>query len=427
MTNAPAAGSPATGTSTHHTSSPAPRHHALVVGLGISGIASAISLHQAGWQVTVAERASGRRRGGYFIGLFGLGRNAAAHLGALDNLHDRRGPDSENLEIDRAGVVGDTLGFADAPADTGPWMMLRGDVEQATFDALPEEVEIRFDTHPTRILQEVDAAHVTLENTKTGQSVEESYDLVVGADGNRSSVRQMVFGPHERYLKPLGDMICAFELPENPPGLRPDQGVIMTEIGRSMWVFPFKDHPATVLFTYRSDDPQAERKKDPRQAIREEFGPEPYGQYMDYALSVLDTAEDFIFDTTEQVHMPHWHQGRVVLVGDAAWCPTLYSGMGATSGIGGADLLGHCIAKNPDDIGAALDTWESTLRPYIKNFQDAGITGRTNFVVHTEAEKKKRTRRVNTMRRLLKNPVTNKILAKTPMMKPRNVDLTSLV
>lgn len=84
------------------------------------------------------------------------------------------------------------------------------------------------------------------------------------------------------------------------------------------------------------------------------FG-EPYGEYMEFALDQLDKADDVIFGTTDQVKMPSWYRGRVVLVGDSAWCPTLYSGMGATLGLGGANLLGKALQKYPDNIEHALN------------------------------------------------------------------------
>ncbi|MEU1303961.1 MULTISPECIES: FAD-dependent monooxygenase [Streptomyces] len=403
------------------------RARALVVGLGIAGIASAIALDQAGWDVTIIEKAPARRRGGYFIGLFPLGRHAAERLGALDAMHNRRGKHSENLQIDRNGILGTTLGFANTPSDVGPWMMLRGDVEQATFDALPDRVEIRYSTRPQNILQNSTEAIVTCEESASGKTSQESFDLVVGADGIRSQVREIVFGASEKYIRPMNHMICAFELPANPPGLRPDQGVILTEKGRAFQVFPFEDHPATVLFTYRTDDPRSEWGKPAAQRLREVYGPGPYGTYMDYALSVLDEADEYIFDTADQVHMPRWHQGRVVLVGDAAWCPTLYSGMGATSAIGGADLLGAALRKHSDDIDAALEEWETILRPHIESFQRQGITGRTNFVVHDEKERIKRERRIAIFRRLLKSGLARRLLLKMPRFKQRGVDLVTLL
>ncbi|MFC5826091.1 hypothetical protein [Nonomuraea insulae] len=53
---------------------------ALVVGLGVSGIATAIGLRRIGWDPVIVERAPGRRSGGYFV-LFGAGQAAARRLG----------------------------------------------------------------------------------------------------------------------------------------------------------------------------------------------------------------------------------------------------------------------------------------------------------------------------------------------------------
>lgn len=73
---------------------------------------------------------------------------------------------------------------------------MRGDVEAAGFAALPSDVEIRYSTVPTRIEQDTDEVNVTLADTAGGTSATERFDLVVGADGLRSTVRRLVFGPH---------------------------------------------------------------------------------------------------------------------------------------------------------------------------------------------------------------------------------------
>ncbi|MEU5269796.1 Rossmann-fold NAD(P)-binding domain-containing protein [Streptomyces hygroscopicus] len=79
--------------------------------------------------------------------------------------------------------------------------------------------------------------------------------------------------------------------------------------------------------------------------------------------------------------MPTWHTDRVVLVGDSAWCLTLYSGMGASTGLAGADLLGTSLLRNPDNLPRALREWEQRLRPFISTQQTAGrAEGLTMFV-----------------------------------------------
>jgi 2-polyprenyl-6-methoxyphenol hydroxylase-like FAD-dependent oxidoreductase len=174
---------------------PRSARRALVVGMGVSGMAAATRLHRAGWSVTIVERSRQRRTGGYFVALFGTGQKAARRLGLLDALHDRAG-DAASLDIDRSGRAHPAMTLADAPGK--PWMMLRGDVERATFEALPDEVEVRFATSPVGISQDADGADVTLEE-RSGSRTTERFDLVIGADGIHSTVRRLVFGPEEQF------------------------------------------------------------------------------------------------------------------------------------------------------------------------------------------------------------------------------------
>ncbi|MEU8679933.1 FAD-dependent monooxygenase [Streptomyces sp. NPDC048611] len=351
---------------------------ALVVGLGISGIAAALRLRQAGWDPVIVEKAASRRSGGYFIALFGAGRSAARRLGILDGLTDRTPRDGANFTIDRVGNRRLGLGYTDLPGK--PWMMLRGDIEQAGFDQLPADLDIRYSTVPTHIRQDADGVDVTLADTAAGTSATERFDLVVGADGLRSTVRQLAFGPHENYLRRLNYIVAAFQLNGPVSGVSPDDGTILLEPDRSMWIFPFADRPPSVLLSYRTDDVDAEFSASPAERVRAAFGHGPTGRTLGEALDALETADDLLFDSVEQVHMDRWHRGRVVLLGDAAWCVTLYAGMGASAGIAGADLLGTMLDRHPGHVGRALAEWEHALRPYVEHYQNNGTQQRRFFV-----------------------------------------------
>ena len=239
---------------------------ALVVGLGISGIATAVRLRQIGWTPVVIEKAPARRSGGYFIGLFGAGKAAARRLGILDGLRDRTPYDGATFNVDRLGNRRRGLGFRDLPGK--PWLMMRGDVEQGAFAALPEDVEIRYSTVPTRITQDAEGVDVTLTDTAENTSVTERFDLVVGADGLRSTVRSLVFGPHEKYVHRMGYAVAAFQLRDALSDLAQVDGAILLEPNRSMWVFPFDDAPPTVMMTYRTEDVDAEFTEPPVQRLR---------------------------------------------------------------------------------------------------------------------------------------------------------------
>ena len=78
-------------------------------------------------------------------------------------------------------------------------------------------------------------------------------------------------------------------------------------------------------------------------------------------------ATDFGFDSTAQVHLPAWSRGRVVLLGDAAWCPTPLTGLGTSLALVGAYVLaGELGAADPP---TALRRYEEVLRPYVTNAQ----------------------------------------------------------
>jgi len=354
------------------------KKRALIVGMGISGMATAGRLHAAGWDPVIIERSPERRRGGYFVALFGAGRIAARRLGMIDHLHDRK-TTAPGHSIDRRGNKKPGMSYADVPGN--PWMMLRGDIEAAAYEVLPSDIEVRFSTVPTHISQDEHAVDVTLLDTDGGTSTVERFDLVVGCDGLRSTVRTLAFGPHADYLQRLDHMVVAFEYPGAAlPGLVPGEAANLQEIGRSMMVFTFQDHGPSILLTYKTDDVDAEFARSPGEGLREAFGPEDLGDTLGAAIGAAEQTDALLFDSAEQVHLDSWSRGRVVLVGDSAWCTTLYAGMGVSTGLIGADLLGAFLERHPDDIVTALDEWENTLRPYVSEYQRMGHVQRRFFV-----------------------------------------------
>ncbi|GAA4038818.1 FAD-dependent monooxygenase [Nonomuraea soli] len=354
----------------------------LIVGTGIAGLATAMRLREIGWEPVLVERAPERRSAGYFIGLFDTGRTAAQRMGVLDAIGNRAAPDSITYNIDRAGRRRPGMGYADLPGQ--PSLMLRGDIEAALHDTVAPHVEIRYGTTPVAIEEHPDGVHVTLRSTT---ETTERFDLVVGADGLRSTVRRLAFGPDADFLRPFHHIIGAALLKEPVPGYRLSDGLVLAETGRSAWIFPFADHLPTVLFSYRTGDEDAQFRRPPVESLRRAFGPEPTGPVLEHLLSQFEQADDYLFDSVHQVEMPAWHTGRVVLLGDSAWCLTLYTGMGASSALAGADLLGTVLHRNAGNTARALREWEQRLRPFIAAQQRSGRTeGLTMFVPQTRRD-----------------------------------------
>lgn len=353
---------------------------ALVIGLGIAGMSAAIGLRRAGWTPVIVERAPERRTGGYFIFLFPQGRQAAADLGIADHLHTRNPewrPGGIAWSLDRRCHRKPTLGFLDQP---GPAAVLRGDIESALWQSITGDgVEVRFATTPVGITEHAGEVQVLLEEAGTGAQYRESFDLVVGADGLRSTVRRMVFGPDEDHLTNWDAMICAFQLPEQVPSYAASDTVASVRAKRAVWVFGFADHPPTTLVTYRTEDVQEQFTGSRIERLRSVFSgmDDPVVRHV---LDSLEQAPDLLFDSVHQVKMPRWSTRRVVLVGDAAWCMTTYSGMGASSALRGGAALGAALQEHPDDLDAALRAWEAGLRPFITQQQDSARVKQQRFV-----------------------------------------------
>jgi 2-polyprenyl-6-methoxyphenol hydroxylase-like FAD-dependent oxidoreductase len=339
---------------------------ALVVGAGIAGMATAIRLRQAGWEPVIVERSPVRRTGGYFIGLYPGGRDAAKRMGVYEHIHTRTPVPARTWEVDPDGNR--TRGFGLIEHRDRPDAVLRGDIEEALWARL-DGIPVTFGVSPARIDERTDGVDVQLREIATGDLHEERFDLVVGADGLRSTVRALVFGEHERFMKPLNAIICAFQLQEQVPYVNPRDGLVLAEPGRSLWVFGLADRPPTALFTYRTKDEDGQFTRPPREVLRDRYADVTNAEPIRHALEQLDQAPDLLFDSVHQVRMPSWHTRRVVLMGDAAWCISLYSGQGASAALLGADMLGQMLEKHPGDLTQAFAAWERELRPFARKQQ----------------------------------------------------------
>ncbi|MDO4640270.1 MAG: FAD-dependent monooxygenase [Neisseria sp.] len=338
---------------------------ALIVGAGIGGMAAAIALKQQGWQPIIIERAKSRRTGGYFIGLQPAGREAAEKLGVMAGITTRTPKRSANWDILPDGSRLRVAGFADQL--TRPAVLLRGDAEEGLWQGIQTHgIEIWFDCSPVAL--ENRGQQVWAKLNREGQELEAEFDLVIGADGLRSTVRRLAFGAHEEFMQPLGMMICAYQLQNGINGFAEQDGVMICQKKRSLWVFPLEDHSPTALFTYRTDDINAQFVEPADKTLLRVYQDMEQDGIINEALSDLRQSSDYLFDSVNMVKMPKWHNGRIVLLGDAAWCLTLYSGMGATAAMKGGYELGKALAAQ-SDIPAALTTWEKIMRPFVHKHQ----------------------------------------------------------
>jgi 2-polyprenyl-6-methoxyphenol hydroxylase-like FAD-dependent oxidoreductase len=82
----------------------------------------------------------------------------------------------------------------------------------------------------------------------------------------------------------------------------------------------------------------------------------------------LKNCDDIFLAPLSQVKAKTWHKDRCVLVGDAAYCPTPYTGMGTTLAIIGAYILAQELIQH-NDVNHAFIAYESRFRPFVETAQ----------------------------------------------------------
>ncbi|MCX4385817.1 FAD-dependent oxidoreductase [Micromonospora peucetia] len=329
---------------------------AVIVGAGIAGLATALRLGQDGWQTVVVERAPARRSSGYLVNLLGPGYDAAERLGLLTALSAHDLGLFTTVLVRADGRPKFTVPSAIAEAALGKRVMsvFRGDLESTLYDAVRDRTEIRFGTTVTSMDQDTGRVRVALSDGTT-----EDADLLVGADGVHSATRTAVFGSSFRVDLPY--VVGAFPLPHPVADVPGSSGTTFIGPGRTAAIVNLGPQRSSAFFTYRCEDPAAELGRGPVDALGVAFG-DLGGGVPDAIRHLEKDPAGAYFDTVSQVVMPRWSTGRVALLGDAAWCVTLFAGHGAALALAGADQLGAALQRH-DDVPTALTEWETGLRP----------------------------------------------------------------
>ena len=202
-------------------------------------------------------------------------------------------------------------------------------------------MDVRFGVTVTDIDQgqEHDQVSVTLSDGSRG-----TVDLLVGADGLHSTVREQVFGPEERFRIDFGCAVATFLLDHRPAAVSVDRTVSMSLVGRGVGVYSTGAHRAAGFFSFASDDLDGDLAAGASATLRRVYGDLDW--IVPDLLDQVAAADSVYFDRISQIAMPRWSQGRVVLVGDAAWCVSLFAGYGSSLAVGGTDLLGTLLGTS---------------------------------------------------------------------------------
>lgn len=336
----------------------------LISGAGISGLTLAYWLHKYGFKPTVIEIAPKLRNKGYMMDFFSSGYDVADAMGLASKLWEiDKTHDFDELIFLKSN--GERLGGMKREMVRGfiggkYTSIMRGELEDIIYEKVKNTVPIRFGVSIKSLKQSKESVKVTFEDSK-----KESFDLVIGADGIHSKVRELVFGPIEKFRHFLGYTVAAF-LFKNKKKMGMNL-YMCSQVDRVVGYHPLDKDMAATFMVFKSKRLGLPSLEERKKILREEFKSEG-GPFADL-LESMEGADEIFFDEVSQIKMPHWSKGRVSLVGDAGACLTLLAGQGAGMGMTEAYVLATELKKAKGDHVQAFKGYEKALKKLVHQKQ----------------------------------------------------------
>ncbi len=171
----------------------------IINGIGVAGPALAFWLHRSGHEVTLVESAPELRTAGYVIDFWGIGYDIAERMGLIDEIRALGYQMQEVRFVDRAGETNGGFGvdvFRRMTHDRFT-SVRRSDISATIYRAIEGKVESIFGDSVAAIEERGERVHVSFDHAPSRDA-----DLVIGADGLHSRVRQIAFGAEVRVRRP---------------------------------------------------------------------------------------------------------------------------------------------------------------------------------------------------------------------------------
>jgi 2-polyprenyl-6-methoxyphenol hydroxylase-like FAD-dependent oxidoreductase len=320
-----------------------PRPHSIaIVGCGVAGLTSAILLARQGHAVTLFEQSAAvgpagagvllQPSGQLVLQRLGLLDRVAAHAERIDRLYARTHRGHTLVDLRYAAVSPEMHALGLHRGDL--FSILHAEAVAAGAKILLNTRIIRFTNHPRRI--ELFDGHGVSRG---------SFDLLLAADGSRSELRRtsqlraMIYDYPHGALWALGT--CS--------GIRNQLFQVTRGTQRLAGLLPTGENRCSLFWSLEK-----------RQ--RESLFARGFAAWRNDVLALIPQAEEIFaglnsfdelrFTTYLHVHMPRWHTGRCLFLGDAAHSMSPHLGQGINLALLDGFTIADALAATPTPSAA---------------------------------------------------------------------------
>ncbi len=351
-----------------------PVRRVVVAGAGIAGLTSALALAARGFEVTVCERARVLSEVGAGLQLSpncgrilsGLGLDAAldAHAVRPEAIDIRSGPSGRR-------IVALPLGASAAARHGGPYRVLhRADLQKALLGAVLAQGRVTLALEAA--VDAVEEGRDGLGVTVAGEPIEA--DLVVGADGVRSTVRGAVAGA--AMPRPTGRTAWRATVPADAAGplLAAMRTTLFLGPAAHLVAYPISGGAAVNLVAVVEDPHAAPGWDEPADLAVLDAA---FADWAEPVRALIDGPLWRRFTLNAVDPAGRWATARIALLGDAAHAMLPFLAQGAAMAIEDAAVLAAELADAPATPAAALRRYEARRKPRVtKVWQGARTAGR---------------------------------------------------
>ena len=339
---------------------------AVIVGGGIAGLATAISLQKVGIQCDVVELAMSPL--GWSLGLSGRAVDTLVELGIYEECcNTGRSFDPNSTALTMSDAQGNVISKGPQrpswPGSRPTVGVYRPEFLRILYEAAERSgAKIRRQVTATSIDVREDACQVVFTDGTEG-----SYDLVVGADGISSATRRMLF-PNAGKPAYAGQMSIRWMAPGAPVK---GEGWFISPLGRLgfYWLPGGVVYVAAVIDAPEGTWLEGEKLYEVYSQLLDSFTAPPVVELR----RRLTPDSAVICRPFESIMVPTpWYKGRAVLIGDAAHATTAHMGMGGGMALEDAVVLGQCFGAAPT-LDSALQQFQERRYERVRSVVESSV------------------------------------------------------